>query len=64
MKTTCDITPPFLLKSQVLTKILVVMENFLLAVKASTTEEPGEGKLHTGICAGASGNGWFYRDCV
>ena len=28
---------------------------FMLAAKASTTEEPREGKLHAGICAGGAG---------
>ena len=27
----------------------------LLTAKASTTEEPREGKLHAGICAGGAG---------
>ena len=29
---------------------------------ASTTEEPGAGKLHAGVCAGAPGNGRSYRE--
>ena len=33
-----------------------------LAANASTTEEPREGKLHAGICAGMPGNRHSYRD--
>jgi hypothetical protein len=31
------------------------MEMSLLTAKASTTEEPREGKLHAGICTGGAG---------
>jgi hypothetical protein len=36
--------------------------NFLLTAKASTTEEPREGKLHAGICVGVSGNWCLYPE--
>ena len=38
----------------------------LLTAKASTIEEPREGKLHAGIFAGGEGlrNWRSYRDCV
>ena len=32
--------------------LVVGMMTSLLTAKASTTEEPREGKLHAGICAG------------
>ena len=32
--------------------------------EASLTEEPGAGKPHAGICAGASGNRRPYRDGI
>ena len=35
--------------------MVVEMTMSLLTAKASTTEEPREGKLHAGICAGSAG---------
>ena len=39
-------------------------KNSLLTAKASTTEEPREGKLHAGICARDAGTRHPYRDCI
>jgi hypothetical protein len=36
--------------------MVVEMKMSLLTAKASTTEEPREGKLHAGICAGGVGS--------
>jgi hypothetical protein len=38
---------------------MVVMEKSMPTAKASTTEEPREGKLHAGICAGSAGQSVF-----
>jgi hypothetical protein len=35
--------------------MVVVMRLSLTTAKASTTEEPREGKLHAGICTGGAG---------
>jgi len=35
----------------------------LVTAKASTTEEPREGKLHARICTGTLSNQRSYRDC-
>jgi hypothetical protein len=34
-----------------------------ISTETSVTEEPREGKLHAGICAGVPGDRHSYRDC-